>query len=482
MEFRKLLINRLGWDRNAIFDEDETIEYGALAQRSFAIRAKLTEDVGSNIALLLPNSADYIAALFGIIMGGFTVFPLNTTLTEYEIEALLIQTKVKAIVTSKEFNPILDKLNNPPKLIYVENIESCAPCEPSEVAVDPNAPMVLLTTSGTSGKAKIVMLSERNLIDCVTNYVDKLHHIGGEPNRRYLVCVPFYSVFGVFVLFTIVMRRYAIALMREPFTLDAFYRKIERYKITNCETGTAAIALMAQNSHRRIPYDISSACRYGFGGSAINKEALEKLYTAFPWAQFWNGYGMSESSGMISKVNKILYADKLASVGTAMKNMQIMIEADGVMTDAPFVRGEVVTKGSNVMLGYYENESETAKTIQDGWLHTGDVGYFDEDKYLYICGRIKNIILVRGFTVYAEEVEACILSSGLARECSVYAQPDKLDNERVRADVVPIDSGVALEDILKWCSAHIAPYKCPEQVSLIASLDKTDTGKIKRRR
>ncbi|MDR0884701.1 MAG: acyl--CoA ligase [Oscillospiraceae bacterium] len=478
---RELLLNQTHWAKTAVIDGDDTLTYGQLAQRAAGICAQLPTDGGNIVAVFLPNSADYLAALFGILMGGLTVFPLSITLTEPEIAALLAQLNVQTVVTTKEHWSMFNSLDNPPKILCVEDIAPCAVEALASVpATAPGTPMVLLSTSGTYGKAKIVMLSEQNMVTCVQNHLDKMAHEKCEEEIRYLLCTPFSSAYGMFILLFLALEGYTLVLMRETFTLDAFYRTIARYKVTHSETGTAAITLMAQNAWREIPYDITSARWYGFGGSGISKELLGQLRTSFPWAEFWPGYGMTETSPMVSKVNQHLPTSKLASVGTAVKSMTIMVEVDGVRTNAPFVQGEVVVKGTNVMLGYYENEAETAKMIRDGWLHTGDVGYLDEEKYLYICGRIKNIILVRGFTVYAEEVEACILSSGLAQACVVYGKPDGAGNEKVCAEIVPIAPGVTAESIQAWCSSHLAAYKCPQELILKDALDKTATEKVKR--
>lgn len=120
------------------------------------------------------------------------------------------------------------------------------------------------------------------------------------------------------------------------------------------------------------------------------------------------------------------------------------------------------------------------RIIQNGWLHTGDIGYYDDDGYLYICGRKKNMLLVRGFNVYLEEVETCLLSCPLVKDCAVYGRPDVPGSECVCADIVPAADKVSLKSIQNWCSVHLAEYKCPRDIRFVDKLNKTITGKNKR--
>ena len=167
-----------------------------------------------------------------------------------------------------------------------------------------------------------------------------------------------------------------------------------------------------------------------------------------------------------------------ASVGTALPGEEIQIFADGVLTARPHVMGEIVVKGPNVMLGYYRNEEATREIVHGGRLYTGDIGYLDEEGYLYICGRVKNVIIVRGFNVYPEEVESCLRSSGLVRECVVYGENAKGESENVCADVVARNESVRAETLRAYCAEHLSAYKVPQKISLVETLERTATGKV----
>ncbi|MDR1599316.1 MAG: acyl--CoA ligase [Oscillospiraceae bacterium] len=478
---RNALFNKDIRDRTAIIDSGGGITtYGALADRAAAVRSRLRLPPGSHAALLLPNNADFIAALFGALADGLTVFPLSAASTRHEVEAMMEQSDTSTIITDYGFKKLLDGIENLPNILYMEDMLTRPGEIPNPVNVEDCEPLILLATSGTTGKAKIVTLSERNVESCVLDYLEKMPHDRIGTDIRYILGLPFPTAYGIFMLSAIIVRGFALALMPEPFTLDAFYRTIEERKATNYEGGALAITLMARNVGRAIPYDVTSLKYYAFGGSGVSRDMLVGLSRAMPWAEFWMGYGLTEAAPLITQARGHITEDKLGTVGLPARDMELMIEFEGERTAAPFVRGEVVVKAPNVMLGYYKNEAETARVIRDGWLHTGDAGWLDRDGYLYLCGRLRNIILVRGLTVYPEEVEACVMSSGLAEDCVVYGEPDSFGSERVCADVVPREDAVTAAAVEDWCAERLADFKRPERVTLAESVRKTANGKTAR--
>jgi long-chain acyl-CoA synthetase len=491
---RNALLNRDNWGKTAIFDGDAAITYGEIARKAMAVREALNARTGAHVAVLLPNGADFIAALHGIMIAGRTAFPLSATLTRREVESMLEQGDAATVITCKSFTPLFDQMDSRPGLIYMDDVSPVGDVSPVDdggesapgaypqnpEGVLPDSPLILLATSGTTGKAKIVMLSERNIASCVSDYLDITNLDALGVDIRYILSLPFSSSYGIFILSVIVRKGFAIAMTPEPFTLDAFYRAIERYAITNYLGGAMAVTLMAENIGRPIPYDVSSLRCCAFGGSGVPRETLVRLTRAFDGVEFWMGYGLTEAGPVITQAKKPMPEDKLGSAGVAGKHVTLMIESDGVKTQTPFARGEVVVKGPNIMLGYYKNEAETERMIHDGWLHTGDMGYLDDDGYLYLCGRIRNIILSRGFTVYPEEIEECVMASGLAESCVVYGRPDSFGSEQVCADVVPKDPVTSVDDVMAWCASRLADYKQPRHVRMTSAVLKTATGKIAR--
>jgi len=481
---RNSLLNRKNWDKTAVIDDKKHYSYRDLTQKAIAIGRQLPQKQRRNIAIFLPNSKNYIAALFGVIMSGMTAFPLNIQMTSHEIAPLLEQADVHTVVTSKTYRSLFEDIIEtvPVQVIYVEELtepESSAFHRTEDIGVD--EPMILLSTSGTTGKAKIVQLSEKNIASSTFAFIAKMDYEKITKNEiRVALGTPFPSAYGLLILTVCVIKSFPIVVLKEVFTLDMLYKAAEEHKVTHFEGGVSVGLLMEQMAGRPIPYDISSFRYFGLAGSQITSDTLKRLTEAYPGIEFWPGYGMSEAGPLIAKPDKKVNMDKLDSVGTAINCVKIMIDINGVLTDAPHTTGEIVVKGPNVMLGYYKNEEETHKILKEGYLYTGDIGYLDEDGYLYICGRKKNVIIVRGLNVHAEEVEACILNSGLVKDCIVYGETDSLGNEIVCADIIPMTAQVQTDEIRSYCKDHLANYKQPQRVKMIDTINKTATGKTER--
>lgn len=479
---RNLLINRNNWDAPALLGK-VPFRYRELAHRALALTRLLPRGEREHVAILLPNGGDFVAALFGVFMAGMTAFPLNADMTVHELAPLLEYADVRTVVTTRDKNALFLEIRQPLRILFAEDLaeEQDVPPYPETESPSPEEPLLLLSTSGTTGTPKLVQLTERGFEYSVRAYIDKMDFGKYRQDEvRYFIAAPYSSVYGLLVLTVCLIRSFPVAVLEGSFSLPRFYLAVQEHAITHYEGGTLVAVLMDRTADRPLPYQIRSLRYLGLAGSKISADVLARLSANFPDKEFWTGYGMTEASPLIAKPYKRMDPSKFASVGTALPGEKIRISANGKLTDLPHVRGEIVVSGPNVMLGYYRNEEETKQTVRDGWLHTGDIGYLDEEGYLYLCGRIKNMILVRGFNVYPEEVEACILGSGMAKDCVVYGESRDGDNEAVCADVVPAGSDVTPEELIAYCAEHLSEYKCPQTVVFVDRIQKTFTGKSKK--
>ena len=358
---RDLLINQTNLQKQAIIDGETSITYQDLVQKAMAIQACLPRSHWENAAIFLPDGSDYIAALFGVFMLGKTAFPISVRLTKHEVIPLLDQTATDIILTSRRFRPVFEEIKSTDVLdlqvIYVEEcqLEESMPIL-FENSAGPDEPMILLTTSGSTGRVKIVPLSERNVETSVLGYIDKMcFEDMDEKMIRYTLAVPFSSAYGLMILCACLMKTFPMVILKEDFTLDSFYKTVQDNRVTHYEGGATVPFLMEQTAGRPFPYDIHLLKYFGFGGSKVSGVTLKKLLTAYPGIQLWQGYGMTEAAPLITKCSKISL-EKLDSVGKAIKGVKISIEADGVITDIPYINGEILVKGPNVMSGYYRNE------------------------------------------------------------------------------------------------------------------------------
>lgn len=527
---RQLLKNRENWDQPAVIHGDDTISYRALSQKAAAVTHHLLHNPPAtsawrpgHTAILLPNDETFIAAFYGTLMAGKIAVPLSTHLTRYEIAPLLHQTSTTMLITSTAYRPMVEELKaamdseaslevlwmeelphpalvtegdgtSGPNTLAVQQagtpdpntlaVQQAGTSGPNTLAVQqagppgPNTPAVLLATSGTTGNAKIVQLSEHNIDTCVLGYIEKMDYRRYQKDQiSYILATPFSAVYGIMMVAACLKLSCPIVLLEENFTLSNLYETIQNHHVTHYEGGAMTAILMDRMAGRPHPYNISSLGYFGCGGSRVSGETFARLLQAYPGVEFWAGYGMTEASPLIAKPDKKVPPDKLASAGTAIRGLTIRVEVDGVLTDTPFLEGEIAVRGPSVMLGYYENEAATRSVIKHGFLYTGDIGYLDEDGWLYICGRKKNVVITRGFNVYPEEVETCLLDSRFVKDCHVYGETDSQGNEIVCADIISTDPGIGEEEIRSFLNARLSAAKRPRRILLVRELPKTPTGK-----
>lgn len=478
---RSLLKKEGNGEKTAVMGSGENVSYSQLANKAAAIQQAITCCEKENIALFLPNGSDFISALYAVITLGLVAFPLNPLMTAHEAAPLLKQASVNTVVTSKMFSVLFDAIPDV-SAIYIEEIENDDSFYSlREIDCDSTAPMLLLATSGTTGNSKIVQLSEQNVEASMLGYLEKMQFNTADAEAiRYILVTPFSSAYGLMILFACLTKAFPIIYLEDPFTLNHFFRTAAAYRATHYEGSSMILQFMEKMAGRTVLHDIHLLKNYGFGGSKVSANTIEAVVNAYEGVVLRQGYGMTEASPLITKYDWP-GLEKADSVGSPIRGVKIVLEtARGIRTQEAFVKGEILVKGPNIMLGYYKNKTETEKVIKNGYLCTGDIGYLDQDGYLFICGRKKNIIIVRGQNVHPEEVESCIQSSRFAMDCVVYGQEDESGNEFICADVVPANKEVTAQDILTYCAGRLAVYKRPRMINICEAVGKNTAGKTDR--
>jgi len=227
-------------------------------------------------------------------------------------------------------------------------------------------------------------------------------------------------------------------------------------------------------------YDTRSMRSWGSGAAPLPVEIIEPFERKFGGILL-EGYGLTEASPVVS-AHRLSGVRKLGSVGQPIPGVEVSIrDADDRALPVGEV-GEVCVRGANVMVGYYKNPEETAQTIRDGYLHTGDMGRLDEDRFLYIVERKKDLIIRGGFNIYPREVEEVLYAFPAVAEAAVVGKPDPLMGEEAVAFVVLKDgAGATEEQVIAFCESRLARFKCPKEVRFVASLPKSPIGKILRK-
>ncbi len=473
------------YDENAITYQGW---YNCSRQLSNVLHGNATES-SSNIAIFLPNSINYTIAYFSILFSNRIIVPIGNQSKGLEIISTLEYCEVDVIVTSLQYRDFLkdclstykyrvillfiedqsvEKINNEKKFIDKSDAIKNVGAE-DDVAI-------MLHTSGTTSNPKRVMLTHKNLISNVESNIALLNL---SSNDKVLIALPMY--FGYCNTAQFLTHLYlsaSMVILDSVFLPKQFFQIVEKEKITSF-TGVPSMLLMLLDYRYSEKYDFSSLRYACFGGGKMPVEKLKQLIEKYPSVGFVQTYGQTECS---PRVTALLPKDALRKVGSVGKpipyvNVQIFDENDNLLPHKEV--GEIVVKGKNIMKGYYKQPEITRETIRSDWIHTGDLGYFDDEGYLYLTGRIKNIIISGGINIYPEESEQILLQHECVEDVCVVGEEHRMMGEMPIAKVV-LKSYITSTELKQYCSQRLADYKVPIRFDFVKSLPKTYNGKIKR--
>jgi acyl-CoA synthetase (AMP-forming)/AMP-acid ligase II len=257
---------------------------------------------------------------------------------------------------------------------------------------------------------------------------------------------------------------------------------IERHRVTDVLLVPTMIQLLAD--HPGVTgYDLASLRSVLYGASPISEAVLERAMKAFPSASFTQAYGMTELAPVATLLSPADHEHgHLRSAGRAAPHAEIGVVGPDGGRLPPGQAGEIIVRGGHVMLGYWNKPEETSNAVRDGWMHTGDAGYLDEQGYLYVVDRLKDMIITGGENVYSAEVENAVASHPAVAQCAVIGVPDPHWGERVHAVVVPrAGATVTIEELRAHVKTLIAGYKAPGSLEITGALPMSSTGKILKR-
>lgn len=479
-------------DAEFILCDDQALTYGHVAEQARRVANNLAlRGVGPNdkIVLLCGNCVEFLYVFLGAGRIGAVVVPVNPTLTPEEIIYIVDNCDAQTLIAAGDFGPALPTLlPSVPKVQRVFLIGGAASpiaerfdalLEPvHDVEVEPAGPhddAALIYTSGTTGKPKGVILAHRNYI-ANANMLVRLEDFG-EQDCFFCVLPLFHVNAQVVSVLTPMLSGGRVLLMRK-FNPFAILPMIEKYR----PTALSAVPTI-YNVLSRIPkageYDISSLRIMASGAAPLPEETFLAVERVFG-KRLIMGYGLSEAT-CASAVADPRDRVKWNSVGTPLRYTCIrIVDENGV--DVPFGDvGQILIAGPTVMKGYYKNPQATEEVLKNGWLHTGDLGKFDDDGYLYVVGRVKDMIIHGGQNVYPQEVEAALSKLEGVEEVCVVGIEEPRWGQAVLAVIKP-GEGHSLDEraVTEYCRKHLANYKCPRFVRFVDSLPKTATGKIRK--
>lgn len=444
----------------------------------------------NNIAIYIPNSIDYAVAYFGILFSQNIVVPIFAKAVGAEIVRDLRYCEIEVLLTTTEqFLVIRDSLieyeysirvicvdtgtveslnkysSNISKEKNIENEGSCG-----DVAL-------LLHTSGTTSDPKRVMLTHKNILCNIVAHVKSLQMTEEDVGLIALPMAFGYCNTAQFLSYLYVGAK--IVIMHSIFHPAIFFNIVECKKITNF-TAVPTMLNMLLNFTGSDKYNYKSLKFICFGGGFISKEQIIQLTNRFPDIKFIQTYGQTECSPRVTALLPPYTTEKVGSVGRPIEGVEIKIINNNGEECIKGESGEILVCGENVMKGYYKNPDATNQVIRGKWLFTGDIGYLDEDNFLYLNGRNKNIIISGGINIYPEEVEEVISMMPGVKNVCIKGVNDREMGEIPIAEIVKANVELTETDIIAFCKEKLSFYKIPRRIKFVELIEVTYNGKNKR--
>ncbi len=460
---------------------------------------------GDKVALSCPNLPAFPVVYYGILKAGAVAAPLNVLLKRKEISYHLADSDAVAYFCFEGARhlPMLEEGAaafaevETCKHFFVITADPAAPCpvegattlgqlltgqppESSAAVTGPDDTAVILYTSGTTGQPKGAELTHANMV--LNAFVSRDLH-GGGPEDRQLIALPLFHSFGQTVQMNAGVLGGSALVLLPRFEASAAVKAFLDEGITIfCGVPTMfSDILRVRDLSDEDVNRISQTLRIGVsGGAAIPVDLLRRFEERFN-IPILEGYGLSETSP-VATFNRRDRPRKPGSIGLPVWGVEARVVDSASSPLPPEEPGEIVIRGHNVMKGYYKRPEATAETIRDGWLHTGDIGKMDEDGYLYVVDRLKDMILRAGFNIYPREIEETLLAHPDVAAAAVIGVPDREFGEEVKACVV-LEPGATLTaaEVRAWARTEMAKYKCPRYVEIREALPMNATGKILKR-
>lgn len=503
------------------------ITYRKLLEEVFSAQSFLSElgvKKGDRVSLMLPNIPQFIIFFFALLRSGATIVQTNPIYSKHELEYQLTDAGADLVIVLDDFADKVQMLH--PKIvkkIVIVRVEDYLPgvlgalyslsrrikktkpilprgthiftysgkskaVELPETKVAPEDQVALLQyTGGTTGIPKGAMLTHHNLISNLHQIQEWIPEEFRE-EIKFLASIPYFHVYGMMSAMLLpLLQGSTIILVPDPRDITMTVKSIHKHAPTSFP-GVPAMYHAVVNYPNVQKYKINSIKLCLSGASSLPDELQKKFETQFG-TRLSEGYGLSETSP-VANINPIGVTDpvkgrlRIGSVGLAVPNTyERIVDSETGTRDLPVGEiGELVINGPQVMKGYWNNQQETDKALRDGWLHTGDLARMDEDGYVYIVDRKKDLIIAGGYNIYPREVEEVLYKHPAVLDAAVVGVKDEYRGESVKAFlVVKKGDNVKPEEIMEFCRAYLAPYKIPRFVEFRDELPKTMVGKVLRR-
>lgn len=475
--------------------------------------------VGDRVSIMLPNCPQAVISYYAVLMAGGIVVQTNPLYVERELEHQLNDSEAKYMITFDWVLPRVEKVKPATKLkkMLVTSIKDYLPFpknlffplvakksgmntkisysddilsftevmksganKPLNINLDPDDVAILQYTGGTTGLAKGVMLTHRNLAVNVIQCQQWLYNLE-YGKEKFLGIVPFFHVYGMTTVMNSCIYMASTMILLPKFDVKQALKTIHKQKPT-VFPGAPTMYIGLLNDPDISKYDLSSikAC---ISGSAPLPVEVQQQFEKETNGILVEGYGLTETSP-VTHCNLVWGGDRVSgSIGLPWPDTDARIVSIETGEDVGVGEvGELLIKGPQVMKGYWNRPEETEEVLKDGWLYTGDMGYMDENGYFYIVDRKKDMIIAGGFNIYPREIEEVLFEHPAVQECVIVGVPDPYRGETVKAYIVLKEGKqVSEKEFDKYCREKLASYKVPKKYEFRTELPKTMIGKVLRR-
>jgi long-chain acyl-CoA synthetase len=438
---------------------------------------------GARVAIGMPNVPGFASAYFGCLRAGAVVVPLNVMLTAAETARILQDCEPTVALCSAPFAEVVERAARDVGNIEVVTGDAWStPAErsggPPDVEVSEDGLAVLAYTSGTTGEPKGVMLTHGNL---AANLHQQMSIPDAHVTREDVVflSLPLFHIFGLNVTLGLVTMNGATGILVERFEPVAALRTIQKHRVTVL-FGAPTMYSAWVNTPGADQYDLSSVRLAVSGAAPLSEDTLRSFEQIFG-VKIYEGYGLTETAPTLTS-NRMGDEPRPGSIGTPLPGVELRLVDDEGREVELGDPGEIVVRGPNVFAGYWRRDDDTKRAFVDGWFRTGDVAVQDEDGYLYIVDRKRDLVIVSGFNVFPSEVEDALLQNPKVKEAAVVGVPHPYTGEAVKAYVVLEDGVTASEsELIAEVETRLARFKSPQSIEIVDSLPHLLTGKVLRR-
>ena len=499
--------------KTCLYFKDKAYTFKEIAQAAKGLAASLIEQgiqKGDKVGILAPNTPEFLVCFVGVLLAGAVLVPINIKSKADDIEYLLDDADLKLLLFHPRLSEELFKVAKVSStLLGAVNIgfwtadatdEKDAPSTMQAVDTafrqlawtnivlerhqpiqfrhlpDEHDEAIIFYTSGTTGRPKGAVCTHANCMATIETWIEALEL---TTDTCSLMITPyFHNAFNHYVYAVLLAGGCSVAV--ESFQIKALLKEIERRKV-NFMFAVPSVYQAILNYPKREAYDLSSLRKLAYGAAPMPIEVIKNLKEAFN-CDLYNGYAQSETCPGISYLRPEHTLLKPGSVGQPIKTIELSIRDDNGQPVPAGQIGEICCRGPNVMKCYFKRPEATQEKFRGGWLNTGDMGYVDQEGFLYLAGRKDDLINSMGEKFYPSEIEEVLFQYPGLKEAAVIGVPDQIKGQVVMAFIVPKGNNeISISEIRKYCLARLADYKIPKIFRIIDELPRNASGKILKR-